>query len=153
MNTDDLSQSEARKTITRRLVECMSTATPSLVRAQRKYKAYFNAHVRPVRYRLKVGYLVFLKRERPELSSDRTQGGEIGDHKILPKFIGPFEVLPSRPDDNFVTIQNVMVGDTVSLDRVVLAPQRRSEPGNEADAAREPLTPNDEWTRATTMIR
>lgn len=110
---------QARRRLSTTLRTLMETASACLRKAQARYEADFDRHVRPVNYRLKKCDHVYLRREdgRP---------GE-SEQKFRSKAIGPFEVVSIKPNDRTVVMARDGDRDTVSYYPIVPAPMPRTD--------------------------
>lgn len=97
-----------------RLKEMMKSAGSSLRRAQARYKADFDRSVRPSAEDIHPGSLVFLRREAPTKDDPER-------NKLASLATGPYRVVKTSAK-NLVIINASGFDDTVSRDRVVLAP-------------------------------
>ena len=90
----------------------MRTASERIVQAQSRYKADFDSHVRVRNQDLKPGDHVFVRRETP-VEGER--------NKLLSPSMGPYKVV-KKSSHTVVILDEDGLEDTVSLDRVVRAP-------------------------------
>lgn len=96
----------------RRLGILMETATPSLAKAQARYKANFDQHVRPTARPIGVGDWVYVRSDY--------EGEQGKRHKLAPVAHGPYVV--NKVDDSTVVVLINDCLERVSRDRVALAP-------------------------------
>ncbi len=92
----------------------MGTANGNFRQAQARYKADFEKAVRPSADDIRKGSFVFLRREAPTKDDPERK-------KLASSAPGPYQVVKTSAK-NVVVINASGVDDTVSRDRVVLAP-------------------------------
>ena len=88
----------------------MATATRNLATSQARYKRNFDAHIKPKRFTLKPGALVYIRREQ-------ARKGE-PDNKLKQKALGPYEVTRNIPDKNVVMVKRDGKDIPASYDRI-----------------------------------
>ena len=106
-----------------RLKALMASATKQMSKAQNLYKKNFDKRVNPLVDEIKVGDLVFVKRETPSETEDkekRTRSVAIGEHKLRSKTVGPFPV--TKVTSHTVRLLRDGLEQTVSKDRVIKCP-------------------------------
>ena len=115
-----------------RLKKLMATASTQLRSAQLRYKRDFDKHVRTFNTDLKVGELVFVRREtaREKEEMGRQLRGDVTEHhKLRSKALGPYPVVAVAA--THITILRNGLSDTISKDRVIRAPvPQRNYRGN-----------------------
>lgn len=114
----DTTPKKARLLWAKRLEAHVRTATAALHRAQARYKAHYDSRIRQPRSPPTIGGYVFVRREIATPS-------EHGQHKLAPVADGPFQVI--EVTDKTVVIQRQLATETISRDRVVIAPSPQAQ--------------------------
>ena len=111
---DSLSPNQVRRRFLNRLKALVATATKNLATSQARYKRNFDAHIKPKRFTLKPGALVYIRREQ-------ARKGE-PDNKLKQKALGPYEVTLNIPENHVVMVKRDGKDIPVSYDRIVVVP-------------------------------
>ena len=130
----NLSDAARKKVILRRIAQSLQEAKTKMSAAQRRYKEDFDNQVRHL-VKVKDGDMVYVDRPPRHLDQDSDEDVKI-TKKLLPKTTGPYKVIRSTPDT--VTISQDGLENTISIDRVTVAPSRSTPRAVTAD----PTGPN-----------
>jgi len=128
-----LRASRLRMRLIRELAHLQAKTSDILRNAQRRYKADHDQHVKKV-ISLRRGDLVYLDRPPSWTLTDAERMSLEAKSKLLPRTTGPFQVI--RTSQGTATLDENGIENTVSIDRVTLAPVRGSPPPEEEEEVR-----------------
>ena len=117
---DDPTPAQMKRIILRRLRVALQSARIRMTEAQKRYKQNFDKSVR-FTPQFKAGDYVYI--DRPPRQPDAAPEEEV-TKKLLPRGLGPYKI--QSVSENTVTVDEDGLLNTVSIDRVTLAPRSRT---------------------------
>ena len=135
-----------------RLKKLMETSSTRLRAAQARYKHDFEKHVRTFNTDLKVGDLVYVRREttREQEEIGHRQRGDVNEHhKLRSKAIGPFPIVASEVTHVMILRHGHL--DTILKNRVIRAPLLQQN-ATETSSAGQGLSMEDVVHRTTAQM-